>query len=91
MLGHPPITRAIDFAYVPVLLVVLISLVVWQGWTSDRQLRQQFLLTFVLAWIALGTVLATILSSAGPCYYGMVVGAPIPTGHCSITSRACTG
>ena len=78
ILGHPLITRAIDFAYVPILLVVLISLVVWQGWTADRRLRQQFLLTFVLAWIALGTVLATILSSAGPCYYGLVVAGPDP-------------
>jgi PAP2 superfamily protein len=78
ILGHPLITRAIDFAYVPVLLVVLISSVVWQGWTADQRLREQFLLTFVLAWITLGTVLATVLSSAGPCYYGYVVGSPDP-------------
>jgi hypothetical protein len=78
VLGHPLVTRAIDFAYVPILLCVLISFVVWQGWTADRRLRGQFLLTFVLAWIALGTVLATILSSAGPCYYGLVVGGPDP-------------
>ncbi len=91
VLGHPLVTRAIDFAYVPVLLVVLISLVVWQGWTADRRLREQFLLTFVLAWIALGTVLATMLSSAGPCYYGWSSAHRIPTPRCSITSRACIG
>lgn len=78
VMGHPLITRIVDFAYVPVLLCMLIGVVVWQGWTADRQLRQRFLLTFVLAWILLGTVSATILSSAGPCYYGRVTGLPDP-------------
>jgi hypothetical protein len=78
VLGHPLVTRAVDFTYVPVLLCLLISLVVWQGWTADRRLREQFFLTLMLAWITLGTVLATALSSAGPCYYGLVVGAPDP-------------
>ncbi|RIW19189.1 phosphatase PAP2 family protein [Vibrio harveyi] len=31
-------------------------------------LRQQFFLTFVLSWMVIGFVLATLLSSAGPCY-----------------------
>ena len=78
VLGHPVITRILDFAYVPLLLFVLVAVVAWQAWTCDRQLRQQFLLTFVLAWIVLGTVCATLFSSAGPCYYGRVTGLTDP-------------
>ena len=60
-LGHPPITRMLDFAYVPVLLALLVGVTVWQGWTTDTALRRRFLLTFVLAWILLGTGLAVAL------------------------------
>ena len=78
VLGVPPVTRALDVLYVPVLLAVLIGITVWQGWTADARLRRRFLLTFVLAWIVLGTGLAIALSSAGPCYFGRVVGSPDP-------------
>ena len=76
--GSPPVTRLLDLIYVPVLLSVLIGMTVWQGWTTDGALRQRFLLTFVLAWILLGTGLAIALSSAGPCYFGRVTGLPDP-------------
>lgn len=36
--------------------------------------RLQYLTSFVLCWFLLGTVLAVFLSSAGPVYYGRVVG-----------------
>ena len=78
VLGHPPVTRLLDLAYVPVLLALLIGMTVWQGWTTNTALRRRFLLTFVLAWILLGTGLAIALSSAGPCYYGRVTGLPDP-------------
>jgi len=78
VLGHPPVTRLLDLAYVPVMLALLVGVTVWQGWTTNTALRRRFLLTFVLAWILLGTVLAVALSSAGPCYYGRVTGLPDP-------------
>jgi hypothetical protein len=37
-------------------------------------LRLQFLYSFVLCWILLGTVCAIVFSSAGPCYFGRVTG-----------------
>jgi hypothetical protein len=77
-LGHPAVTRLLDLAYVPVLLALLIGMTVWMGWTTNTALRRRFLLTFVLAWIILGTGLAIALSSAGPCYYGRVTGLPDP-------------
>lgn len=45
--------------------------VFWQAFSLKRpNLRAQFLLTMVLIWIVNGFILATIFSSAGPCYFG---------------------
>ncbi len=77
ILGHPAITLLLDrlyyfwFIFIPLMIA-------WQGWSPNRSLRLQFLLTYALCWILLGTVLAYWLSSAGPCYYGLVEGAPDP-------------
>ncbi len=40
--------------------------------------RTQYLLSYVLVWIVLGTALAIALSSAGPVYYGRVTGLDDP-------------
>ena len=41
--------------------------------TGSRN-RARYLLSFVLCWIVIGSILAVALSSAGPCYYGRVTG-----------------
>ena len=78
LLGRPIITRALDFLYVPCLVTALIGTTVWQGWREDRRRREQFLSAFALSWIVLGTIAATALSSAGPCYYALVTHLPDP-------------
>jgi hypothetical protein len=78
LLGRPIITRALDFLYVPGLIGALLGTTVWQGWTADRRLQERFLVAFSLSWIVLGTIAATALSSAGPCYYGLVTQLPDP-------------
>jgi hypothetical protein len=40
--------------------------------------RAQYLLSYVLCWVVVGSVLAMVLSSAGPCYYGKLFGEPDP-------------
>jgi hypothetical protein len=71
ILGQPAITLLLDRLYY--LWFIFIPLMIaWQGWSPNRRLRLQFLLTYALCWILLGTVLAYWLSSAGPCYYGLV-------------------
>jgi hypothetical protein len=77
LLGRPWATRLLDAVYL-MWHLVLVGVVVWQAWNPDRGARLQFLLTFVLAWILLGTGLATLLSSAGPCYFAQVTGQPDP-------------
>lgn len=78
LLGHPVITHAINWAYN--FWFYFLSLIwVWQAFRqSDNGLRLQFFLTLTLGWILLGNVAATWLSSAGPCYYGRIVGLPDP-------------
>ena len=74
LLGHPLISASINLSYNSWLAVLYIVLL-WQTFsTRDPRLRMQFLLTFVLTWIVLGTIAATALASAGPVYFGRVTG-----------------
>ncbi len=75
--GSPGATLVIDKLYYLWFPSIPIF-VAWQGWYRNREVRLQFLLSYVLAWILLGTVMATILSSAGPVYYGGVTAQPSP-------------
>jgi hypothetical protein len=77
LLGRPAITNALDMTYYTWLPLVAI-VCAWQAWSPRRELRLRFLLSFVLIWILLGDVAATLLSSAGPCYYGRLVPGPDP-------------
>ncbi len=77
LFGSPEATLVIDKLYY--LWFPSISIfIAWQGWYGNREARLQFLLSYALAWILLGTLMATILSSAGPCYYGGVAAQPNP-------------
>lgn len=77
LVGRVAATRFLDAVYLlwhPVVGLGAAVLV----WSSDRRLRMQFLLTFVLAWFLLGAGMAMAFSSAGPCYWAGVVGLPNP-------------
>jgi predicted membrane protein len=76
--GHPFATFAINVVYncwIPIMLGV----VCWQvfSWRSPR-LRMQFLCAFFLSWTIVGVLMATIFSSAGPCFYSEVVSSADP-------------
>ena len=54
---------------------IMFSYVLWQIVNVKfGPARMQFLMSFVIIWPLLGSVLAVFLSSAGPVYYGDVVG-----------------
>lgn len=54
--------------------VVLLACFFWQGFArQDSPLRQQFLLAYLLTWFFGTCIAGTVLSSAGPCFYGFVV------------------
>lgn len=74
-LGHPIVTSAINTVY-HLWFFVNFGVILWLAFSArDPRLRMQFLLSFVLCWILIGTVAATALSSAGPVYYERVTGA----------------
>ena len=78
-LGFPAATVALDRLYalwIPLSAVMLI----WQAFGSRPFARAHFFLTYVTVYVILGTVLAIALSSAGPCYYGLLTGDPASYG-----------
>jgi PAP2 superfamily len=77
LLGRRESTHAIDVAYWLWVLIVPCA-ILWQGWSRDVRTQRQFFLAFALTWMLLGSGLATLLSSAGPCFYEAVVGRPGP-------------
>jgi hypothetical protein len=76
LLGHPTVTYIIDRVYALWLFVTFSAQVLQITSTRDRRLRMHFLFSSMMAWILLGNVAATLLSSVGPCYSGNVVGSP---------------
>ena len=69
--------QIVDYLYM-IWFPVLLLMCLWMAWSSKRQLRLQFFLTAGLIWILLGTVMAILFSSAGPCYFSYVVDSPNP-------------
>jgi hypothetical protein len=68
-LGYPIITASLNQVYnlwLPMVFIVLY----WQLFSEDHKyIRTQYFYSFVLTWMVGGTILAIILSSAGPCFF----------------------
>jgi hypothetical protein len=76
--GYTWVTYLINFVYALWFFVFQAVLVMQACAVRDRKRRMQYLLTMALAWALIGNLAATLMSSAGPCYYGLVVGGPDP-------------
>src|SRR5690606_38422854 len=57
-------------AWVPLVVIVWVAL---NAARVPQALRMQYMLATVVTWLVVGLVLATLLSSAGPCYFDRVV------------------
>lgn len=78
VLGHPPITMALNLAY-DGWFFVMFGCLFWQAFSAKSStLRIQFLLAFAFAWFLGGNLLATVFSSAGPCFYSHLHLSPDP-------------
>jgi hypothetical protein len=68
LLGYWPVTFLLSTNY------GIWFMVMWTFWMavafSERPQRTQFLVTFALLWIILGSFMATAFASAGPCFFG---------------------
>jgi hypothetical protein len=78
LFGHPYVTTVLNFFY-NLWFFVLYAVWMWQAFaTRDPLLRMRYFLSFVLVWGILGTGMAVLFSSAGPCYFGRVTGLADP-------------
>ena len=69
LLGHPAITIALNLCY-HLWFFLMFGVLTWQAFSPRTDaLRMQFLLAFCFAWFFVGSVLALVFSSAGPCFY----------------------
>ena len=69
-LGFPIVTSAITIVYNFWLPLIFFCLF-WQAFGERTTVtRIQFLLAFAFTWAIAGNLLAVLLSSAGPCFYG---------------------
>jgi hypothetical protein len=66
------VTEILVITYVFYFLIIF-TCFSWQAASQNSIVRMQFLLTFILCWILLGTVMATKFSSAGPCFYHHII------------------
>lgn len=78
LLGHPWITVLIDRNYVLWFPVLFASCFVVSFQTARSALRHRFLLALLVTWGIGGTILAVLLSSAGPVYFARVTGLADP-------------
>jgi len=72
IVGYPIVTAAISIVYeawFPVLAIVVTAVALS---TRNMPLRNQFLVTLVLTWAFLGTLLPLLLPAVGPCFYGLL-------------------
>lgn len=77
LLGTPVATSVLSNVYSLPWFVVIVGLQFWATFTLDPR-KQQILISFVLCWALMGNGLATLFSSAGPCYYGYFFDGPDP-------------
>jgi hypothetical protein len=76
--GYTWVTYVINVGYALWFFVFHAVLVLQACATANRKLRMQYLLTTALAWVLMGNLAATLMSSAGPCFYGYVAGGTDP-------------
>lgn len=62
-------TIFLDFVYILWFVVMCAMLGFVSFVLADQRLRTQYLVAFVLCWMFIGVVAATLLSSVGPCFY----------------------
>lgn len=74
LLGFPVVTYAISVAYHAWLMLIYGGFLLVLSAYSRPHLREQFLCTFILIWGFIGTILAMIFASVGPCFADPILG-----------------
>lgn len=74
LLGYPVVSFVLLLLYNFWLPLVFVVFLVQLLNTANAALQHRYLVSFLLAWIVIGTLGALVLSSAGPAYYEPVLG-----------------
>jgi hypothetical protein len=76
LFGSPAATVFIDRSYHGWFVPMAVGLIVC-AWlpASSYKLRNQYIFSYIGVWIGIGSILAFLLPSAGPCYYSHFHGA----------------
>ncbi|QLC22451.1 hypothetical protein HFP51_09820 [Parasphingopyxis sp. CP4] len=69
IVGYPAVSFVINIVYDSWLLALYFVFLLFALWKERPQLRSQFLVSYALCWIVLGSFAATLMSSVGPCFY----------------------
>jgi len=78
ILGYPYMTTGIN-AFYHFWFFLSHGILLWQAFSRrGAELRLRFLIAFLLSWALIGSLMALVLSSAGPVYYGRVTGLEDP-------------
>lgn len=64
---HPAVTHFLNAVYLSFFALLFVALTGW-AWLGTGTERARVYTAYVLCWLLLGTVMATLLSSAGPVY-----------------------
>lgn len=78
LIGYHYVTFVINGLYHVWFLILFATIFAATVMRSDPRFRMQCLLASLLTWVLVGNVMATFLSSAGPCFYAFIVGGPDP-------------
>jgi hypothetical protein len=76
--GYGPITFLLNLNYNAWFAVMWVVWVYFAFAETGSEARTRFFLSFFLAWIVVGGIMAIWFSSAGPCYYGRLGLSPDP-------------
>jgi len=72
ILDHPLPLFILNWVYAFWFLVFMTILLLQMANMSRRKLRLRYLLAQMIVWVLFGNFFATVLSSAGPVYYGLL-------------------
>ncbi len=78
LLGFPYVTHVINIFYDAWFFLLFLSAFVMAFKLTAPRLRMQFFLTLLVTWSLLGNVMAAMLASVGPAFYGLLTDGPDP-------------
>lgn len=72
IIGHPLITKFIDFCYLFWGTLYLFT-IYWMTVSRRSFLRVQYFYSLAASWIIIGNIAATYLASVGPCFFNKII------------------